>query len=183
MADVTPLSSTLPILAEPRFRGWSEPTSVTVTPSTPSNVYIRDLELQPNDDSIWVHVTSSGGENCPWPWSYAVLTWVSSEGRELGSTVIHGPCEGEVYRIGNGRTPLDRNGSIRLYPRSYNLQWVKLGHPWTLTFKFETGIETPPVVIPIDGAAGFGFTDEEGSAPLDFSIEDLFAFLVLTFLR
>lgn len=183
MVDATPSPLTPATRAEPRLRGWSEPTSVTVTPSTPDNVYITDLTLQPDDDSIWVHVTSSGGKDCPWPWSYAVLTWVSSEGRELGSAVIHGPCEGEVYRIGNGRAPLDRTGSIRLYPRSYNLQWVKLGHPWTLTFKFETGTDRPALPGSLDGSGAIGFSDSDGDAPLDFFIDDLFALLLLQFLK
>ena len=124
-----------------RFIGWSETYSVTVTPSTPDPVIVADFSLGPEDDTIWIHAvtTPAPGDRCPFPWAYALLTWVTSEGRELGTEKIHGPCEGEVFRLGLGRTPLVRSGSIRLYPRSYNLKWVELGHPWTLSFRFSSG--------------------------------------------
>jgi hypothetical protein len=126
-------------LKEAETAGWRNPATVTVTPETPDPVQVTDLALGPDDDTIWIHVETTGSTDCPWPWSYAMLTWVTSEGRELGSTKIHGPCEGEIFRLGNGRPPLERAGSIRLYPRAYNLKWVDLGYPWTLNFKFETG--------------------------------------------
>ena len=139
MADAT-RSSWVPQMATARFQSWEKETTVTVTPSTPDPVVITDLDLSPEDDTIWIHVTSAADvDSCPWPWSYALLTWVTAEGRELGTTKIHGACDGEVFRIGVGRAPSLRTGSVRVYPRSYNLAWVNLGHPWTLTFKFQTG--------------------------------------------
>lgn len=162
--------------------GWRNPATVTVTPSSPDPVVVTDLALGPDDDTIWIHVTSTGSSDCPWPWSYAVLTWVNSQGREMGSTTIHGVCEGEVYRLGNGRKPVDRAGSVRIYPRSYNLAWVKLGHPWTLEFKFQTGNLAPTIEVPLDGGTLGGFTPDDGGAPIDLSIEDAFAYLILNFL-
>ena len=133
-----------------RLVGFGEPFSVTVTPATPDPVIVTDLSLGPEDDTIWANVvtTPAPGDRCPFPWAYALLTWVTTEGRELGTAKIHGPCEGEVFRFGVGRTPSVRTGSIRLYPRSYNLAWIKLGHPWTLTFRFATGksVEGAPVL-------------------------------------
>ncbi len=124
---------------QPRLVGWGQTVSVTVNASTPDPVIITDLELGPDDDAIWAYVRTAAGDRCPFPWAYAILTWVTSEGRELGSATIHGPCEGEVFRISNGLTPTEKVGSIRLYPRSYNLAWIELGHPWTLSFRFQTG--------------------------------------------
>jgi hypothetical protein len=170
-----------PLKAEPRLAGWRNPASVTVTPATSDPVVVTDLALGPDDDTIWVHVTTTGSEECPFPWAYAILTWVTSEGRELGSTKIHGNCEGEVFLIGNGRTPLDRAGSIHLYPRGYNLRWIDLGNPWTLDFKFETGTLRPVIEIP-EGTLGDGtlgtFDPDNGGAPLDFFIEDALAYLI-----
>jgi len=185
---VPAIPSTSPLLKadQPRLVGWRNPATVTVTPSTPDPVVVTDLELGPDDDTIWVHVTTTGSADCPWPWSFAILTWVTSEGRELGSTKIHGPCEGEVFRLGNGRAPLDRAGSIRIYPRAYNLQWVKRGHPWTLNLKFETGTLSPSIEIPVDGLDGGtlgSLIPSDGGAPLDFSFEDVFAAVLLYFLR
>ena len=161
-----------------KLQGWRNPARVTVTPSTLDPVEVVDLALGPDDDTIWIHVTTTGSTDCPWPWSYAMLTWVTSEGRELGSTKIFGPCEGEVFVLGNGRAPLDRAGSIRIYPRSYNLRWVELGHPWTLDFKFETGSLSSSIEIPVGDSTLGTFDPDNGGAPLDFTIEDGLAFLL-----
>lgn len=186
MADATRLNL-LPKAADPRLTGWRNPASVTVTPATPDPVVVTDLALGPDDDTIWVHVTTTGSEECPFPWAYAILTWVTSEGRELGSTKIHGNCEGEVFLIGNGRAPLDRAGSIHLYPRGYNLKWIDLGNPWTLEFKFETGTLKPVIEIP-EGALGDGtlgsFAPDDGGAPFDFWLDDAVLYLLFNlFLR
>ena len=114
---------------------------MTVTPSTPDPIVITDIDLGPEHDTLWAHVVSTTDPvRCPFPWAYALLTWVSSEGRELGTTKIHGVCDGEIFRLGVNRPPSQRSGSVRLYPRNYNLAWVNLGHPWTLTFKFQSGV-------------------------------------------
>ena len=181
---VTPSISPLQRATEPRLTGWRNPATVTVTPSTPDPVVVTDLALGPDDDTIWVHVTTKGSTDCPWPWSFALLTWVTSEGRELGSTKIHGPCEGEVFVLGNGRAPLDRAGSIRIYPRAYNLQWIKKGHPWTLDLKFETGSLKTTIEGSVDGGTLGGFVPDGGNAPIDFFIDDAFAYLLFNiFLR
>lgn len=162
--------------------GWRNETTLTVTPSTPDPVLVTDLALGPDDDTIWVQVTTTGSQECPWPWSYALLTWVSSEGRELGSTTIHGPCEGEVFRIGNGRQPVDRAGSIRLYPRSWNLRWVDLGNPWTLNFKFETGQMASGPVDFGSRATLAAPAVPRGNAEPDYTLLDGFAWIVFNFL-
>ena len=161
-----------------RLQGWRNPATVTVTPSTPDPVEVTDLALGPDDDTIWVHVSSSGTEDCPWPWSYALLTWVNSQGRELGSVKIHGVCEGEVFRLGNGLPPVERAGSIRIYPRSYNLKWVELGHPWTLDFRFQTGSSSQGSVGGVGDSTLGTFDPDNGAAPLDFALEDGFAVLL-----
>ena len=164
------------------MQGWRNPATVVVTPSTPDPVEVTDLALGPDDDTIWVHVSSSGTADCPWPWSYALLTWVNSQGRELGSVTIHGPCEGEVFRLGNGLQPVERGGSIRLYPRSYNLRWVELGHPWTLDFRFKTGTLAPAPVVDLGDSTLGTFDPDNGDAPLDFALEDGLALLILNLL-
>ena len=175
---VTPSSLETLNPAANRLQGWRNPATVVVTPSTPDPVEVTDLSLGPDDDTIWVHVSSSGTADCPWPWSYALLTWVNSQGRELGSVTIHGPCEGEVFRLGNGLQPVERGGSIRLYPRSYNLRWIELGHPWTLNFRFQTGSQTPPPVESLGDSTLGTFDPGNGNAPLDFVLEDGLAVLL-----
>ena len=74
---------------------------------------------------------------------------------------------------------MERNGSIRLYPRSYNLRWVDSGKPWTLAFKFQTAAT-------VNGAPDFGERATlmvpavpRGNALPDFTIEGEFARLIL----
>lgn len=178
MVDATPSDRQL-VRADRLLKpGWSEVTTLTVTPSTPDPVFVTNLALGPDDDSIFVHVTTTGSPDCPWPWSYALLTWVSSEGRELGSVKIHGPCEGEVFRIGNGLRPMERNGGIYLYPRSYNLRWVDLGNPWNLSFKFQTAATSGGSVDFGERATLVVPAVPRGNALPDFTIEGEFARLI-----
>ena len=163
-----------------RFSGWPPPINVTVYPNTASPVFIGNYALAEGDDTIWVKVTSSTeGDTCVWPYSYALFTWVSSEGRELGTAKIHGVCDGEVFRLGVGRPALERAGELYLYPRNYNLRWIDKGTPWSLAFQVVSGNSSPQLG---DGAVGrntiSSFSPDNGKAELDFSIEDGFATLL-----
>jgi len=135
----------------PRF---TQSYGVTVVPESPSPVVVGTFDLGEGHDTLWIKVTSAPSGDCPWPWSYGLFTWISTEGRELGTVKINGVCEGEVFRLGVGRSPLVRTGVLQFEPRSYNLAWIKLGHPWTLTFEVSSGItnnggggQTPGAVI------------------------------------
>jgi len=125
------------LLKAPRF---TQSYGVTVVPESPSPVEVGTFDLGESHDTIWIKVTSAPSGGCPWPWTYGLLTWISTEGRELGTVKINGVCEGEVFRLGVGRSPLVRSGMLQFEPRSYNLAWIKLGHPWTLTFEVSSGV-------------------------------------------
>jgi hypothetical protein len=114
--------------------------STTVYPDTHTPVNVGDFSIGQTDDTIWFKVTSAPAGGCPWPWSYGLLTWVTDNGRELGTVKVNGVCEGEVFRLGVGRAPSLRDGRIYFEPRSYNLAWVKLGHPWSLDIEAVSGI-------------------------------------------
>ena len=129
---------------------------VTVYPETNSPVDIGEFILGAEDDTIWIKVTSTPDGGCPWPWSYGLITWITDEGRELGTVKVNGVCEGEVFRFGVGRPPLLRTGRFSFTPRSYNLAWVKLGHPWTLKFEASSGVTS--------SGGGGGSTPVAGSA-------------------
>ena len=159
-----------------RFR---EPTSITVSPNTVTPITVGQVDLEPEDDTIWIKVTSSPTSDCPWPWSYGLLTWISENGRELGTVKINGVCEGEVFRLGVGLPPSFRTGSLSFTPRTYNLKWIELGHPWTISFSWQTGKG-------VEGAPAFGTKATlmvpavpRGNAQPDFSIEGRFARLLL----
>lgn len=163
-----------------RLRG--ERFEITVSPENPGSQVIGDLAIGPEHDTIWVKVTSGSFGDCPWPWSYGLFTWVTSEGRELGTVKVNGVCEGEVFRLGVGLPPLQRNGQLRFTPRAYNTSWVKLGNPWPLSFEVISGNTG-------DGLPSFGTRAtlmvpavSRGNAQPYFSIEGDFARLAFNLL-
>ena len=110
---------------------------MTVSPDT-TDVVVGAFALEENHDTIWVRVTQLNSDG-PWPFSYGILSWKSAEGYELGSVKCYGSTESEVFRLGVGRPPLLRSGSLTFEPRSFNLAWVKTGYPWTLKFEAASG--------------------------------------------
>lgn len=113
--------------------------TITVGPSD----LFKDLgpfSIGPDDDTIWLDITQlQPTEN--WRYSYGLVSFITAEGAELGTTKVYGNQLGEVYKLGVGRAPLDRSGIIRFRPRSYNLSWIDAeGAPqWELEFKWESG--------------------------------------------
>jgi hypothetical protein len=161
---------------------WSEQRNFTVGPADVSPISVGDFSIEEGDDTIWVKMTSAATQGeCAWPWSYGLLTWITDEGRELGTVKVNGVCEGEVFKLGNGLPPQLRAGRVEFTPRSYNLQWIKLGHPWQLSFQFQSGKLQSAGPELVGGSTLFVPTVPElpeGNAQPDFSIEDAFAFLL-----
>ena len=125
----------------PRFLGWSDLGNKTVTPDT-TDLVVGGFSLEEGDTHIWVRMRSLSSPD-PWPWSYGILSWKSSEGYELGSVKAYSETESEVFRIGNGLPPVVRSGFITFEPRSFNLAWIKRGNPWTLNFQAQSGTLQP----------------------------------------
>ena len=104
-----------------------------------TRVVVGSFSIEQGDDTIWVDVqqtTPSG----PWPWSYGILSWQTEFGLELGSIKAYTANAGEVFRLGVGRAPRSRTGSIVYEPRSFNLAWVQKGYPLTLSFATSSGV-------------------------------------------
>jgi len=133
---------------------WTQLGEVSVT-GADTRVVIGPFSIKEGDDTIWVQTEQTSPVG-PWPWSYGILTWQSSFGRELGSTKAYTAQAGEVCRLGVGRAPRSRTGRIIYEPRSFNLAWVKEGYPLTLAFSAVSGPTTSEsggrsVAFPIDG--------------------------------
>lgn len=111
---------------------------ITVSP-TDRRVVVGDFSMESEQDTIWIRMTSLNAPG-PWPWSYGILGWETSEGYELGSTKAYAEEVGETFRLGIGRPPSVRSGRITFEPRSWNLGWIKAGNePWSLRFEAESG--------------------------------------------
>ena len=136
---------------------WVSLGEKTVGP-TDLTVVVGSFSLEEGDDTIWIEVQRTNPDG-PWPWSYGVLTWQSSFGRELGSVKAYTAQAGEVCRLGVGRAPRSRTGSIIYEPRSFNLAWVKQGYPLTLAFSAASGTSA---AVPASGESGVAFPVENG---------------------
>ena len=98
------------------------------------------VTLGPDDDTIWLRVTqTSPTEN--WRYSFALVSFITDDGADLGTTKVYGNLFGEIFAIGVRRTSRLRTGSIRFVCRHYNLAWLKTkGAPtWDLSFQWESG--------------------------------------------
>lgn len=123
-----------------RFRQWVDVGQVTVTPND-DEVVVGSFSLEVGDNALWMKMTCLNAPG-PWPWSYAILGWRTSQGYELGSVKAYSETDGEVFRIGSGLQPVERTGVITLRPRSYNLAWIRQGNPWTLSFQAQAGVSS-----------------------------------------
>ena len=99
---------------------------------------VGPYELAEGQDTLWVRITQINGQTNS-PWSYGILSWRSSEGYELGSVKAYGETRSEVFRLGIGRAPSVRTGSITYDPRGFNLAWIREGFDWTLQFEASSG--------------------------------------------
>ena len=122
-----------------RFVPWSDVGTVTFQPGD-TEVVIGSFELAEGADTLWVRITNTNQVG-PWPWSYGILTFLTTEGQPLGSCKAYNSRHGEVFRLGVGLPPSVRLGSLIFEPRGFNLAWISSGFPWTLKFEQQSGIE------------------------------------------
>lgn len=154
-----------------RFAGWQQVGDHTFTPQD-TVVSIGGFSLEEDHDTIWVRMVSETPPT-PWPWSYGILGWKSSEGYELGSTKAYSEESGQVFKLGVGLTPVVRSGVITFAPRGYNLAWVKKGNPWTLKFEAQSGNSSGAVVDPPFGTrATLGVLSDLGSTGVSYAVND-----------
>ena len=121
---------------------WQSVGSITVGP-TDREVTVGTVDLEDGADTLWVRVIQQGGDS-PWPYGFGLLSWQTTEGRELGTAKAYGHHEGEVFRLGVGLSPMERSGLLKFEPRSYNLRWLQAsGETWYLAFEAQSGVTVP----------------------------------------
>ena len=136
----------------PLLSGFLPIGSVSVTAGT-HEVSVGAVTLAPGADTLWVKVTQQGGES-PWPWGFGLASFVTAQGRELGTAKIYGNTDGEVFKLGNGLSPMERSGMLVFRPRSFSLAWLRAGNAtWNLSFAARSGtaaaVSPPPVRFPV----------------------------------
>ena len=143
---------------------WTSLGSITVTASD-LFVVVGSFSIEEGDDTIWVDVQSESPET-PWPWSYGIISWQTSFGREFGSAKAYTERAGEVVPIGVGREPRSRTGSIIYEPRSFNLAWVKKGNPLSLSFSVASGVRAGAPIGEISTGTLGTFVDADSGSGL-----------------
>jgi len=120
-----------------RFQDWSVVGTLTFTPDDLTEI-VGSFVMGENDDTLWTRITLLSPSE-PWPWSYGILGFRTSNGYELGSIKAYPEVESEVFRLGIGRPPYERTGQLTFEPRSFNLAWIRNGYPLTLKFECASG--------------------------------------------
>jgi len=112
---------------------------ITVGPLN-RQVLVGSFSLEEGDDTLWVNITQISPQQ-EWNYSYGLVWWESTDGRQLGTQKVYGCQLGEIFRFGVGRTPVVRDGNIYFAPRAYNRRWISIDNPpqWTLNFEAESG--------------------------------------------
>ena len=144
---------------------WTSLGSITVRPND-LTVVVGSFTIDEGDDTIWIDVQSESSIN-PWPWSYGIVTWQTSFGRELGSAKAYTERAGEVVPLGVGRPPRSRTGSIIYEPRSFNLAWVQKGYPLELSLSVASGVRTGAPIGEISTGTLGTFVDASSGAGLE----------------
>lgn len=163
----------LPLHREPKFTQWTDLGQLTFTPDD-TNTVVGSLQLDPEHDTIWVRIRSLTSPS-PWPWSYGILGWLSSEGYELGTCKAYPDENSVVHCLGTGLSPMERGGVITFEPRSFNLAWIKKGNPWTLAFEARSGVASSGGAPVFGTRATLTTLASANGAALDFLIRDGYA--------
>ena len=132
-----------------RFQDWSVVGTKTFTPDDLNEV-VGSFSMSEGDDTLWTRITLLSPAT-PWPWSYGILGFRTSNGYELGSVKAYPEVDSEVFKLGIGRPPYERGGLLTFEPRSFNLAWIRNGYPMSLKFECASGItgggSGDPVVV------------------------------------
>ena len=143
-------------------------------------LWLGPITLGEGDDSLWLEVTQTAPvEN--WRYSYALVSFITDEGAELGTTKIYGNLFGEVFRLGIRRPPVVRTGRLRFISRPYNLSWLSAkGAPqWELSFAWESG--QSGAGAPVFGTrATLGVLADLAESAVKYAIDQGFARILLT---
>ena len=102
---------------------WTPLGQITVLPTVESYT-LGPVDLNPNDDTLWVR-SRAVNYDPSWPYSFGLVSYLSSEGFELGTIKVFAKEYWEPYELTVGRPPLQRSGVLQYVPRSFNLAWTE----------------------------------------------------------
>ena len=156
---------------------WTSVGSVNMGPQD-REVLVGSFSMNEGDDTIWFRVTQTSPQEV-WRYSFALLTWRTSFGQELGTQKVYGDTNSEVFALGVGLPPLERDGSVIVTPRSYNRAWIQAADPptWSLSFEAQSGKTVGPGPDPGPDNPTFGTNSTLGSLADPSEVGITYAFI------
>ena len=155
---------------------WALVGSVDVGPLD-RTVEVGSFSMQPDEDTIWLRITQTSPKDV-WNYSYGLLTWKTSFGQELGTVKVYGDTDSQVFSLGVGLPPLERDGVLYFTARAYNRRWIAIDNPpiWSLEFEAQSGNSSDPPSFPDFGTrATLGVLADFVDAVVTYSISGGFA--------
>lgn len=126
---------------------WQRIGVVTITPTTAEAV-VGPIEL-PTYGGVEVKLRQVAPT--PFRWGYALLSYRSSNGLELGSIKVWPRLEFSNYLLGAGLSVDDNFGALVIEPRSWNLRWILAGFPLAVEVLADLASDLPSDRYQADG--------------------------------
>lgn len=158
---------------------WETVGTVSVGPQD-REVLVGSFSLDEDDDILFLRLTQTSPAT-PWNYSYGLVTFRSSIGQELGTTKVYGSIYGECYRLGIGRAPSERSGSIYFTPRAYNRGWISIANPplWTLELEAQSGSESSGSTVVFVPSAALGVLSDLANSAVSYAVTEGIASITL----
>lgn len=138
---------------------WQSIGTVTISPTSDEAV-VGPIEV-PVFNGVEVRVRLLSGPY-PFQFGYGLLSYRSSNGKELGTIKVWPRNEATDYLLGYGMTVQDTTGVLVFEPRTWSLRWVKAGFALVVEVLADLASD-----LPTDRYMTPGFTD--GSTELLFT--------------
>lgn len=117
----------------PRFRGdFQLIGDITVSPDVDS-IDVGSFVLGEGEDTLLLGVQQLGPLT-PKVHAYGIAGFRNENGYVLGTAKVYPKEDLALYRLSVGLPPSVQEGVITFEPRSFNLNWVKNGYPWSVRF-------------------------------------------------
>lgn len=118
---------------------WQRIGSVSISPTTTEAV-VGAIEV-PTFGGVEVKVRQVGSS--PFQWGYGLLSYRTSNGREMGTIRVWPRQEFSNYLLGAGLTVVDNSGVLVFEPRTWNLRWVLAGFSLTVEVLADLASDLP----------------------------------------
>ena len=140
---------------------WISLGQITVTPNDDEVIVPNPLTLGLDHNTILLG-TKGPVLECPWPFSFGLLSFRTDEGYLFGTAKVYAKPTFEVYSLTSGLPPVERTGRFIYRPRSFNLSWVSQDPIPSLTLDFYAVSYNDRVVETLGGGTASTYVTPSG---------------------